>query len=404
VSALQELSQQEEWSDTKIAIASRTSQGDWARSLLQDFRIGDDAGRSIADIVSYAEIYTGSKIKHFGSLRKRSGVDYAEMLFFDDARGGKYGNCEPVARLGCCSAHCPDGLTAEVWSNAIRKYAALKAEGAYTGVVVPPPPKAIGDKGVASLELADGSTAMATVVRWFEEKQFGFAKVVGRRQDVFFHRSALPPGAAAPRPGEHVRVRIGFDRQGRMQCMSVSCLDAVAGGVVEGGAPMVRLKCFSMNQPFASLVAHGHKTLETRNGTMFEGTAGKYVLLHVGRRTYPDGGKHREILARSGCTSADIDRLTSLPSSSFTRGMVVALLELGETRLADVDARSAVNIENAACAYGKDMGRYLTEVRRATWLEDPIAMPGQAGLFDVSIPKAALPECWSIDAEVGATV
>jgi hypothetical protein len=50
------------------------------------------------------------------------------------------------------------------------------------------------------------------------------------------------------------------------------------------------------------------------------------------------------------------------------------------------------------------MGRYLTEVRRATWLEDPIAMPGQAGLFDVSIPKAALPECWSIDAEVGATV
>ena len=34
------------------------------------------------------------------------------MLFFDDAKAGKYGNCEPVSKLGVMSAHCPDGLTA----------------------------------------------------------------------------------------------------------------------------------------------------------------------------------------------------------------------------------------------------------------------------------------------------
>ena len=28
---------------------------------------------------------------------------------------GKYGNCAKVAAMGVCSAHCPDGITTEVW-------------------------------------------------------------------------------------------------------------------------------------------------------------------------------------------------------------------------------------------------------------------------------------------------
>jgi len=32
-----------------------------------------------------------------------------------------------------------------------------------------------------------------------------------------------------------------------------------------------------MNMPFAGLVAHGRKTLETRNGTMFERATGPRV-------------------------------------------------------------------------------------------------------------------------------
>jgi len=43
------------------------------------------------------------------------------------------------------------------------------------------------------------------------------------------------------------------------------------------------MKVFSMNMPFAALLANGYKTLETRNGTKFttypEGTR---MLLHVG--------------------------------------------------------------------------------------------------------------------------
>ena len=33
---------------------------------------------------------------------------------------------------------------------------------------------------------------------------------------------------------------------------------------------------------------------------VFAGLEGKWVCLHVGQRTYPDGGKHREIMRRDG--------------------------------------------------------------------------------------------------------
>ena len=39
----------------------------------------------------------GSKVAHFKRLRDATGLDYGEMLFFDDSADGKYGNCEPVS-------------------------------------------------------------------------------------------------------------------------------------------------------------------------------------------------------------------------------------------------------------------------------------------------------------------
>eukprot|EP00798_Chlamydomonas_sp_ICE-L_P031858 gene31858-7064_t len=53
------------------------------------------------------------------------------MIFFDDA-----GNCEPVAKLGVLSAHCPRGLTSAVWSDALVAFARAKAEGESTGRVL----------------------------------------------------------------------------------------------------------------------------------------------------------------------------------------------------------------------------------------------------------------------------
>ena len=55
------------------------------------------------------------------------------------------------------------------------------------------------------------------------------------------------------------------------------------------------------------------------------------MLLHVGRRIYPDGGAHRRIMAANGIGDAEIDDLTALPSK-FAPGQVVALLEVSLDR------------------------------------------------------------------------
>ena len=54
-----------------------------------------------------------------------SGIPYEEMLFFDDARGGKFGNCEEVSSLGVLSYHCPDGLTQELWAAGVTAYSSM---------------------------------------------------------------------------------------------------------------------------------------------------------------------------------------------------------------------------------------------------------------------------------------
>ena len=41
----------------------------------------------------YTTNYT-TQVAHFEALRKESGLGYSEMLFFDDAGFGKFGNCE----------------------------------------------------------------------------------------------------------------------------------------------------------------------------------------------------------------------------------------------------------------------------------------------------------------------
>ena len=71
-----------------------------------------------------------------------------------------------------------------------------------------------------------------------------------------------------------------------------------------------------------------------------------------------------------------------------------AVLELGATRLEPLEARATPEVESGACAYGADMGRYLTEVRRASWLREPVGVRGQPGLWQAAVPEASLPEGW----------
>jgi magnesium-dependent phosphatase 1 len=102
---------------TRIAIASRTHRGNWARELLNAFEVhgDDDDVLALASCVDFVDIASGSKTKHFARLREKSGVSYADMLFFDNERE----NIDEVARLGVACVHCPGGLSADAWRRGL---------------------------------------------------------------------------------------------------------------------------------------------------------------------------------------------------------------------------------------------------------------------------------------------
>jgi hypothetical protein len=153
------------------------------------------------------------------------------------------------------------------------------------------------------------------------------------------------------------------------------------------------MKCFSMNMPFAGLLAHGVKTLESRNGTMFTSMAkkGERVLLHVGQRQYPDGGEHRVILRERGLSEKEINRVTNLPKG-FRKGQAIAVVEIGETFVPENEAaRSTAEIEQGVVARGAVMGRRITKVASVQWLKQGFPLKGQPGFFQCDIPKDFLP-------------
>ena len=96
----------------RMALASRTEQPPWARELVELL--------SITKRFAHAEIYPSSKLKHFSALRKSSGVEYQEMIFFDD----EVRNIREVSALGVHCIHVGDGLTAELFHESLTSFAA----------------------------------------------------------------------------------------------------------------------------------------------------------------------------------------------------------------------------------------------------------------------------------------
>ena len=71
-----------------LGIASRTGEPDWARELLDLL--------NVREYFRYEEIYPGSKVTHFKRLRNKSGLNYEDMIFFDDEQR----NITEVSELG----------------------------------------------------------------------------------------------------------------------------------------------------------------------------------------------------------------------------------------------------------------------------------------------------------------
>ncbi|KJA16775.1 hypothetical protein HYPSUDRAFT_1105438 [Hypholoma sublateritium FD-334 SS-4] len=110
--------------DSKVIIAacSRTHAPDLAHQCLRLLLVPhiedvDATPKAAIEFFDELEIYPGSKIKHFKSLHERTGIPYAQMLFFDDESR----NAE-VEKLGVTFVHVPRGMTLETFEQGMREW------------------------------------------------------------------------------------------------------------------------------------------------------------------------------------------------------------------------------------------------------------------------------------------
>jgi magnesium-dependent phosphatase 1 len=54
-----------------------------AKEALSQLRV-PELDITVIELVDYIEVYSGSKLRHFKALSKKSGISCDEMLFFDD--------------------------------------------------------------------------------------------------------------------------------------------------------------------------------------------------------------------------------------------------------------------------------------------------------------------------------
>jgi len=372
------------FANTKFAVASRTKSVDWAHDLLEQFEL--------KELFDYVEIFPGDKKQHFSKLKSVSGIDYSEMIFFDDARDGRYGNCEPVSHLGVLSVHCPNGIVDDVWTNALQHFKDWSAHKT-PGTIVE------WNNKITTIKDADPNERHTGEVKYINrEKRFGFITDGGSRgaKDVFFHFSALPDGTEVEE-GDELSFTISSDSTNG----KVAAANIEISKKDEDESDCVNLRAFSMNLPFAALLSNGYKTLETRNGTMFtpypEGTK---MLLHVGQRIYPDGNRHIDVMKSGNLDDNEIQALKSLPPG-YTKGMAVAIVELGKTYETTLEQRCDPDFQRAVAAFGQDSGMRATQIKRVEYLKRGVKVSGRGGVFKAKVDRDTIPDGWLDDDDDG---
>jgi hypothetical protein len=153
---------------------------------------------------------------------------------------------------------------------------------------------------------------------------------------------------------------------------------------------MVEMPCFTMSQPFASLLLNGVKTIESRNNQMFQEVApGTQVLMHCGRKDWHDQESYLDILEQQGLSSEDITKASNLPKG-FSRGAIIGVVTVGKTWRPSDGERRGKDLQNRVLAPYDGVGKFCTEITDARWLERPIKTRGNPGVYSTQIPKSVL--------------
>lgn len=115
---------------TEIAMASRTTEPQWAKTCMRLMDLDLSSRKvSLQSVVDYEAIYPRNKRVHFEQLKKDSGVEYEDMLFFDN----EYSNIVDVGRLGVVCAYCPRGLSEGSWLQGMEAFQEAKKKSALSG-------------------------------------------------------------------------------------------------------------------------------------------------------------------------------------------------------------------------------------------------------------------------------
>ncbi|KAK1543953.1 magnesium-dependent phosphatase-1 [Colletotrichum paranaense] len=121
----------------KIAVASRTSAPDLARDMLKLLHVpppsAEEGGsgkkektkRALEYFDAPLEIYPSSKIKHFETIFKKTGIPFTDMLFFDDESRNR-----ETESLGVTMQLVRDGVT---WNEIEKGVAEWRKRRGYSG-------------------------------------------------------------------------------------------------------------------------------------------------------------------------------------------------------------------------------------------------------------------------------
>ena len=116
---IEHLKSNPDFSNTLIAVASRTTYPKRAMFCMQHLKIRvNDIVTSLHSLIDVFCIYDNNKTVHMREIQSKTKVEFEDMLFFDN----EYGNIRDVKRLQVLGIHTPDGLTLEDFERGLLEF------------------------------------------------------------------------------------------------------------------------------------------------------------------------------------------------------------------------------------------------------------------------------------------
>lgn len=141
---------------------------------------------------------------------------------------------------------------------------------------------------------------------------------------------------------------------------------------------MISLKAITIQQPWATLIAIGEKTFETRTwATKHEGILAIHAGKTIDKEAYK---KHAEVLARHGYPTKDSLPVGAVIATTFigTQHKVVSE-DKGNSAVTD----QGLTIEGSEYQYGYyDVGNFAWKLDSVKKFAEPIPSKGQLGLWN----------------------